>query len=394
MMRYFNYLSAEEEQTIFFLPPQPIRVEDRQTMEYALGAALYMPATRLTVAQDIIEGKLSGLMTMVLCLEDAIGDNEVQMAENMVIRHLQQLAKAVEQQELAAESVPLIFIRIREASQMLRVTETLGPALPFLTGFIFPKFQPGNGQTFLETLAMLNKSIGRTLYGMPILESREMIYRENRWQNLMTIKSLLGDYRQQILNIRIGATDFSGLFGLRRNPDLTIYDIAPIRDCIADIVNIFCRPEDPYVVSGPVWEFYSSERVLKPQLRQTPFTDSLGQAGGRLRSNMVCRYIDGLIHEVLLDKANGLVGKTIIHPTHIKPVQSLCVVTHEEYSDALNILHGDSDVRGVMASSYANKMNEIKPHTRWAKNILIKSKIYGVFNEHRNFTSLLDADTF
>ncbi|MBP2639445.1 MAG: hypothetical protein H6Q66_396 [Firmicutes bacterium] len=394
MMRYFSYLSSKEEQAIFFLSPKPICVNDRETMEYALGAALYMPGTRLTVAKDIIDGKLNGLMTMVLCLEDAIGDSEVAKAEKLLVCQLQELAQAVERQELAAEAVPLIFIRIREASQMQRVCEALDNALPFLTGFIFPKFQPSNAQAYLETLSDLNKKLGQPLYGMPILESREMIYRENRWQNLTTVKSLLGDYRRLILNIRIGATDFSGLFGLRRNPDLTIYDIAPIRDCIADIVNIFCRPEDPYVVSGPVWEFYSSERVLKPQLRQTPFTDSLGQAGGRLRSNMVCRYIDGLIHEVLLDKANGLVGKTIIHPTHIKPVQSLCVVTHEEYSDALNILQGNSDERGVMASSYANKMNEIKPHTRWAKNILIKSRIYGVFNEHRNFTCLLDADTF
>lgn len=392
-MRYFSYLSPKEEQAIFLLPPKPICVNDRETLEYALGAALYMPATRLTVAKDIIEGKLKGLMAMVLCLEDAIGDSEVAQAEILLVRQLQELEQAVEKQELMADAVPLIFIRVREASQMRRVSEALGSALPFLTGFIFPKFQPVNGRAYLETLSELNKNLTQPLYGMPILESREMIYRENRWQNLTTVKNLLGEYRQLILNIRIGATDFSGLFGLRRSPDLTIYDIAPIRDCIADIVNIFCRPEDPYVVSGPVWEFYSSERVLKPQLRQTPFTDSLGQAGGRLRSNMVCRYIDGLIHEVLLDKANGLVGKTIIHPTHIKPVQSLCVVTHEEYSDALNILQGNSDERGVMASKYANKMNEIKPHTRWAKNILIKSKIYGVFNEHRNFTCLLDEDT-
>jgi len=43
----------------------------------------------------------------------------------------------------------------------------------------------------------------------------------------------------------------------------------------------------------------------------------------------------------------------------------------------------------VIPSQYANKMNEIKPHLRWAQKIMIKSKIYGVFNEQHNFTSLL-----
>ena len=28
--------------------------------------------------------------------------------------------------------------------------------------------------------------------------------------------------------------------------------------------------------------------------------------------------IDGLLREVILDKANGFVGRTVIHPTHVK----------------------------------------------------------------------------
>ena len=96
----------------------------------------------------------------------------------------------------------------------------------------------------------------------------------------MAIKKLLDQYRQLVLNVRIGATDFSGLFGLRRSPDMTIYDIRVIGSCITDIINVFTRPGSNYVIPGPVWEFYSSERVLKPQLRQGIFVDHLGQAGG------------------------------------------------------------------------------------------------------------------
>jgi len=393
-MKYFSYLSAEEEQTIFFIPPEPIFVTEKPLLEYALGATLYMPATRKIAVQDI-SGKLQGLMSMVLCFEDAIGDNEIATAEEAVVDQMNLLELAVKQGTTCLTDIPLIFIRLREAEQMARLAEKLGDSLRYIAGFVFPKFTQDSGLAYLEGLEKLNKNMAKPLYGMPILESREIIYVETRRKVLLDIRQLLGDYRQYILNVRIGATDLSGIFGLRRSPDLTIYDIAPIRDCIADIVNVFSRPEDHYVVSGPVWEFFSSERVLKPQLRQGPFVDRMGQMGGRqLRSNLLCRYIDGLIHEVLLDKANGLIGKTIIHPSHIKPIQALSVVSHEEYSDALSILSGVGGEFGVLPSQYANKMNEIKPHSNWAKKIMLKSKVYGVFNEQHNFTSLLDSDAF
>ena len=389
-MRYFNYLTTTEEQDIFLRPPQPITRANKYLLEHALGATLYMPATRLAVVQDLIDGKLTGLMSMVLCLEDAIGDNEVKMAEGLLVNHIEQLALALTQGSLSQADIPLIFVRIRDADQMVRLTEILGDKSSLLTGFVFPKFTVTNGATYFGTLAELNKYQAKPLYGMPILESPEIIYVESRQQNLLAIKQLLDTYRHLVLTVRMGATDFSGLFGLRRSPDLTIYDIKVIGSCITDIINVFTRPESSYVMPGPVWEFYSSERVLKPQLRQGVFVDHLGQRGGRrLRDTLIGGYMDGLIHEIVLDKANGLLGKTIIHPSHIKPVQALCVVTHEEYMDASSILASTQGDVGVIASSYSNKMNEIKPHRRWAEKIMIKSKIYGVFNEQHNFTSLL-----
>jgi len=389
-MRYFNYLTPAEEKSLFFLPPQSIAPTNKYLLEHALGATLYMPATRTTIAQDIIEGKLTGLMSMVLCLEDAIGDNEVIRAEGLLVHHIEQLTLAVAQGGISRADIPLIFVRIRNVNQMQRLIEMLGENASLLTGFVFPKFTVANGAAYFAALAAINKSQAKSMYGMPILESPEVIYVESRHRNLLEIKQLLDQYRQLVLNVRMGATDFSGLFGLRRSPDMTIYDIKVIDSCITDIINVFTRPDSNYVMPGPVWEFYSSERVLKPQLRQGVFVDHLGQSGGRqMRDNLICRYMDGLIHEIILDKANGLIGKTIIHPSHIKPVQALCVVTHEEYMDASSILASATGDVGVIASLYSNKMNEIKPHLRWAEKIMIKSKIYGVFNEQYNFTSLL-----
>ena len=144
------------------------------------------------------------------------------------------------------------------------------------------------------------------LYGMPILESSDIIYKESRMETLLKIKNLLDSYKKYILNVRVGATDFCGLFGIRRKADTTIYDVSVIRDCLTDIINVFNRQEDGYVISGPVWEFFSKEqRILKPKLRMSPFQSRYGRTGLQKRTELINEYIDGLINEVLLDKLNG-----------------------------------------------------------------------------------------
>ena len=59
-----------------------------------------------------------------------------------------------------------------------------------------------------------------------------------------------------ILNIRVGGNDLSHAFGLRRPANRTIYDLRPVADILIDIVAAFGTQ---YVVSGPVWEYYSGE---------------------------------------------------------------------------------------------------------------------------------------
>lgn len=100
-------------------------------------------------------------------------------------------------------------------------------------------------------------------------------------------------------------------------------------------------------------------------------------------------YEEGLIREVLLDQENGLFGKTIIHPTHLKVVQSLYVVSYEEYTDALTIISNANGDLGVVKSDYENKMNEIKPHLSWARKILIRAQIYGVYHAQNSYRNIL-----
>nr|WP_263364664.1 HpcH/HpaI aldolase/citrate lyase family protein [Paenibacillus peoriae] len=358
-----------------------------------------MPATRSEVAEEIKNGKHEGLTTVILDLEDAIGDQQVGQAEQSLAQQLFQLLSYVRTGMMSEQQLPLLFVRVRSVEQLERLLNGLGESLSLLTGFVLPKFSSDNGRAYFALIAEYNRSMHTgagnennmpVLYGLPILESSKIIYRESRWKELLSIKEILDEYQEYVLNVRIGATDFSSLYGLRRSPDITIYEIAVIRDCIADIINLFGRVGSNYVISGPVWEYFSHrERVFKPQLRVSPFEDTLGKPGRHLRMDFISDAVDGLIREVMMDKENGIIGKTIIHPSHIKPVQAMYAVTHEEYMDALEIVERNDGSLGVFKSTYANKMNEIKPHLNWAYRIINRSKVYGVLHEQQHFVSLL-----
>ncbi|WP_449599906.1 HpcH/HpaI aldolase/citrate lyase family protein [Paenibacillus sp. Marseille-Q9583] len=400
-MRYFDYLTKDQEIGLFYNPPISFNhnTTSKDLLAHAVGAALYMPATRASVPEDILKLKSAGLVTVIIDLEDAIGDNEVDHAEESLIQHLIFLSAYEENEPSGSDSLPLLFIRVRNPEQLQQLIFRLGSLVTMLTGFVFPKFSVDNGIQYFEAIADYNRTRSYSdpvLYGMPILESAPIIYRESRVDSLLSIRNLLGNYREYVLNVRIGATDFSSLFGLRRSPDISIYDLTPIRDCISDIINIFGRVEEGYVISGPVWEYFANKghRVLRPQLRQTPFEDTYGKNGRDMRNSYISSSMDGLIREVILDKENGILGKTIIHPSHLRPVQAMYTVMHEEYVDACSIVESNDGSLGVFKSQYSNKMNEIKPHLNWAKRILLRSQIYGVLHEQQHFVGLLPENEF
>jgi len=382
-MRYFNHLEEQEHNQIFFIRPEEISLlSDMETLSHGLGATLYFPAAKSDFSDIFIQGKISGLMSAVICLEDSIDDSGVAVAEENLQRELKKIHEFYQQNETHVSQIPFLFVRVRNPEHLEKMIALLEPSLEILAGFVLPKFLPETGERYLKLIQDANHLVStHTLYAMPILESPEIIHHESRRETLRGIQALVSKYSDVVLNIRIGATDFSGLFGLRRGHDYTVYDIQVLRDCIADILNMFSRSSQNLVVSGPVWEyFWSEERMLKPRLRATPFREHYGSDGDRVRNEMLNEYIDGLIQEAMLDKLNGIVGKTVIHPSHIIPVQAMYSVTHEDYMDAVSIFHECCNGNGVEKSSYSNRMNEKKPHFNWARKICTLAKIYGVMN--------------
>jgi citrate lyase beta subunit len=357
---------------------------ERNLLRYCLGATMYMPGTK-KFAPKILSGAMPGLTSMVLCFEDACPEEEVPAAEENTLELLDSVSTALDEGKITYDYVPLIFIRVRSVEQFKKFSERLtSHQIKVLAGINFPKFTSSNGEEYFSHLRDLNRKFGEIIYGMPIIESSTVAFKETRVGELLSIKAILNKYYEYVLQVRVGATDFSSYFGVRRGVDYTIYDIMTVRECLSDILNIFSRNNE-YTVSGPVWEYFrQTKEMMFEEVPTHNINDSL------LKREPIFNFeVDGLLREVILDKANGFIGRTVIHPTHFKYVNALMAVTKEEYDDARQIL-GTQD--GVVKSAKANKMNEIKPHTKWAEAICMRAKAYGVIDNERSYIQLFSVN--
>ncbi len=355
---------------------------EKSLLQYCLGGTLYMPGTKI-VADKILAKNMEYVTSMVMCFEDAIQEKDVAQAEINVLEHLDTIYKAIQHNDISIDDVPLIFLRVRNTEQFENfVTKISAEQASVLSGFVFPKFYSNNAKDYLECLYNLNAKLDTELYGMPILEGHSIAYRETRVQELNALKDIIEPYKKQILNIRVGGTDFSSIFAVRRGINLSIYEILTVRDCLSDILNFFNRDTADYTVSAPVWEYFLAYK--KDDLQH--LLDNNIHHSLLSRTPIINEAVDGLLREIIIDKSNGFVGKTIIHPSHIKFVNAMQAVTREEYEDAMQILGTDG---GVIKSAKSNKMNEINPHRNWAMKIACRAKAYGVVEDESSFLKLI-----
>ncbi|MCB5164892.1 HpcH/HpaI aldolase/citrate lyase family protein [Streptomyces bambusae] len=383
-MRHFGHISPALRKDLFHREPCEFTADSpARILAAALGATLYSPATRPHLADDVRKQAARGVVSMVLCLEDSIGDAEVAGAEENLVRQFADL-------DARGGELPLLFIRVRQPEQIPDLVTRLGPAVRRLAGFVLPKFTAERGEVFLDAVTRAAESSRRRLFAMPVLESPEILHLETRAETLAAISRTVNRHRDRVLALRLGVTDFCSAYGLRRTPDMTAYDVQIVAGVIADVVNVLSRADGTgFTVTGPVWEYFRhQERLFKPQLRRSPFLD--GEAE-ELRTALIEHDLDGLLREIELDRANGLLGKTCIHPAHVTPVHALSVVSHEEYCDAEDILRPERDGGGVMRSAYTNKMNEVKPHRAWAERTMLRAEVFGVARERVGFVDLLTA---
>ncbi|AQQ52425.1 HpcH/HpaI aldolase/citrate lyase family protein [Planococcus lenghuensis] len=363
-MKHFRGMSREALQECFYVCPSEFsRDAGKRTLGIAMGASLYMPGTMKEIAVKLTGTRLSSLTSVILCLEDAVSDGELAEAEENVIRELKVIESLYITGKFSDGNLPLLFIRVRNTNQLQDIAERLGSALELVTGIVFPKCTSSNAQGFFRCLQELNMQRAINLYGLPILETKEILYSESREQELARLYVIFKQFEELILTIRVGATDFASLLSLRRSRLRPIYDLRLVADCLLAIVNKFGRRDDSFLISGPVYEHFEDAA-------------STGTFDNPSSADAV------LWEEVQLDSLNGFMGKTCIHPSHIAIINAAYAIPKEAYDDARAITEQSIEMNGVLKSPAKNKMNEVKPHYNWALNVLAQAEIYGVLKEN------------
>lgn len=310
---------------------------------YSIGPLLYCPAYNKNIVNSILNKKFDKGFSLALCLEDTIREDQVESAEQQLIKTIKTLRSYINNNSY----VPKIFIRVRNAKQINKIVTLFENNLDLITGFIAPKFSINNADDYIKNIKLLNEKFDETTYFLPILESVELLDQRTRIQTLYTLKEKLDKIHNFVLNIRVGGNDLCNQFGIRRNLTQTIYDIKPITNILSDILTTFSID---YVVSAPVFEYYKGSD-WEEQFKK----------------------------EIELDKLNGFIGKTIIHPNQIKPFLQCMKVKKTDYDDAFQILNWDKNLKGLVSTNTnGERMNELNTHLKWAKNIKTLSEIYGI----------------
>ncbi|PHI29456.1 HpcH/HpaI aldolase/citrate lyase family protein [Budvicia aquatica] len=293
---------------------------------YDLGATLYMPATRNDLFQVIAQKKYPNLKSLVICLEDAVVEHEIELG----IENLNQLLANVA--DINLKDAPLIFIRPRNIPMAKRLIAELD--LHKVTGFVLPKFELTQVEAWGQTLSATH------LLAMPTLETADC-FDAAKMNVLATTMSSDPYFSNKTIVVRIGGNDLMHVLGIRRNRAKTLYD-GPLGYAIKMIVCTF-GPHGFYM-TAPVCEIIDSPAVLLAELE--------------------------------IDNEHGLVGKTAIHPKQIEHINNAFKVQVTDYLDALKILNSNS---AVFQSNGA--MCEPATHHMWAKNIVARSQSYGFIDE-------------
>jgi len=299
-------------------PPSSLASERRQPASYmALGASLYLPATRLDLTGVLNQETLPSLRSVIVCTEDAVHERDLPAALENLRRALPRLAP-----------VPLRrFLRPRSPEVLAEIMCLDG--LANIDGVVLPKVD----EEVLLRYAEITAAAPRLLL-MPTLETA-VVFARSRLERLG--RRLL-ELDNRILCLRIGGNDILQLLGLKRPKQVTLYE-TPLRAVINDLILSF-RPLG-FELSSPVFEHIDSPQVLRA--------------------------------EVLLDLVHGLWSKTAIHPTQLTVIEDQYRVSPPDRALAQEILAADAPA--VFLSH--GQMVEPGTHSHWARRTLERASIYG-----------------
>ena len=283
-----------------------------------LGATLYVPAIN-GAACAMAYGSIDDLRSMVVCLEDAVRDDQVPEAMENVRDLLDSLAE--NPSELS------IYVRPRNfpmLTQLLRM-----PRIDLITGFVLPKVTTQTLPVWLNALMHSEHRI------MPTIEGEEAFDRSA----LARLCDQLQPYTERVSAVRIGGNDILALLGIRRSRYRTAYD-GPLGNVIRDIAGTFIP--NGFSVAAPVFEHFSAPDVLRAEVEQ--------------------------------DIEHGLLTKTAIHPDQISVIHSVYRPEILEMNEARAIL--SQEAPAVFGRN--GSMCEPATHAPWAGMIIKRAQAHGV----------------
>ena len=171
---------------------------------------------------------------MAICLEDSVGHQERENAVENTGRQLEQLDRAPWGRGiLPRDCMPLLFVRVKDADMLERMADLFVRYSTVLTGVVLPKVCRADLERYLRLVSDINsraKDPPRHAHpGIRRVDAcgdRVDLLRELRRSPTATMSTFS--------NMRVGATDLCGLYGIRRGPDTPIYSVTMVANCIAD----------------------------------------------------------------------------------------------------------------------------------------------------------------
>lgn len=294
-----------------------------------LGASLYVPALN-PAASALAYGQNPDLRSIVICLEDAVRDDQVDLALLGLRRILADFARRA----------PLIHVYVRPRNVEMLIQISRYPGIDRVAGFVLPKVTTRSLPTWLSALMHDSHRI------MPTIEGEEAFDRNA----LARLCDQLRPYTERVTAIRIGGNDILGLLGIRRSRRRTAYD-GPLGNVIRDIVGTFVP--NGFSIAAPVFEHFSSPDILRQEVEQ--------------------------------DIEHGLLTKTAIHPSQIDVIHGLYRPSALEMADARAIL--DKDAPAVFGLN--GSMGEPTTQSRWAGTIIKRAQVHGVADQVRDADALV-----
>ena len=291
---------------------------------YALGATLYMPATRPDILDVVMGEKIQGLRSLVVCLEDAVAETDVQQALN----NLKNLLLGIDARGGRPPGGPMVFVRPRDAAMAAVLNDW--SLMRYVDGFVVPKLRLSNIQQWQQAVTR------DELMLMPTLETPE-VYDPSAMVELRG--AMLELLPERIIALRIGGNDLMGCLGLRRNPAMTLYS-TPMSYVIPMLCGIMGSAG--FALTAPVFEQLNAPQLLE--------------------------------HELALDLAHGLVGKTAIHPSQIAIIHNALQVSLEDLTSARHIVSEAAPA----VFKFNDAMCDPATHYTWAQKTIERAHWQGV----------------